>query len=194
MDKLLEQKQLELKRRISSLGSQVEVKENTKFEETLPSFTLRRSAIKQAQGPLVYLFLNRTGEPLYIGKSINGLWRPFNPMHNAKRARYEAHKAVFVPCKNEAEALNLEAILIHKYKPKFNKKLPSSAMIKAVRKYEAEKVDAALATQKAQYEKFGDFLTPMQVEERQYNKRQAKKELEIAEKQAALIRQFTPDL
>lgn len=79
--------------------------------------------------PLVYIFIkkdfrspNNEGIILYVGKSKNGINRPFDPYHNyAKEAKKEANELHLYICDDEQEAIKLEIELIRKYKPKYNK-------------------------------------------------------------------------
>ena len=73
----------------------------------------------------VYYFLNKEGEIIYIGKSVNVYNRAishFNSKeHKSKKMLNELYNVDFVPTGSELIALLLEAEEIKKHKPKFNR-------------------------------------------------------------------------
>jgi hypothetical protein len=81
--------------------------------------------------PLVYMFL-KDNTPLYIGFSAAGLARPSQNAHHAKRARQEADEILIWPTKTEADARELESILIFAMQPKYNRRRPADPMKKIV--------------------------------------------------------------
>ena len=79
------------------------------------------------QGPGVYLFRDEKEEVIYVGKakSLRGRVRSYfqkSPGEGQKgeQLRREIAELEVTVCKNEVEALILEATLIKKYKPRFN--------------------------------------------------------------------------
>ena len=70
--------------------------------------------------------------PLYIGFSAAGLARPSQNAHHAKRARQEADEILIWPTKTEADARELESILIFAMQPKYNRRRPADPMKKIV--------------------------------------------------------------
>ena len=73
----------------------------------------------------VYYFLNKEGEIIYIGKSVNVYNRAishFNSKeHKSKKMLNELYNVDFIPTDSELIALLLEAEEIKKHKPKFNR-------------------------------------------------------------------------
>jgi hypothetical protein len=72
-------------------------------------------------GPQVYVFM-RSGEPLYVGMSSNGIERPASVRHKqAAKARAECDEVLIYPCKSVNAAIKAETILISLLKPTYNK-------------------------------------------------------------------------
>lgn len=84
---------------------------------------------KLPQKPGVYLFRNKTGTVLYVGKALNIKERVKNYFSsNLKDIRIrnllnESTKISFIQLKSELESLLYEAKLVKQYKPKYNVKL-----------------------------------------------------------------------
>lgn len=108
---------------------------------------LSKEALEFYMSPMVYLFIRKQGahshckdyhthlgesiselmkngieckKVLYVGKSKNGIQRPFSPTHQASEARKLSNEVQLHICDTEREALDLEIKLIKKYKPKYN--------------------------------------------------------------------------
>lgn len=72
--------------------------------------------------PTVYVWYDRNEEVLYVGKSKNGITRPFGKHHviDVKRKVDPGDRLDLYECGSEEEAVLLEASLILKLKPTFN--------------------------------------------------------------------------
>lgn len=75
--------------------------------------------------PGVYLFKNRRGRVIYVGKAINlkariRSYRSFPGHPRLLKMRGEVKKIDYILTQSDFEALLLEATLIRKYQPKFN--------------------------------------------------------------------------
>ena len=76
----------------------------------------------------VYIFLNFSKNPIYVGKSVNLRARVssyFNiqVLSKTKQMVSEARNLAFIKVESEFEALILEALLVKKYLPKYNSQL-----------------------------------------------------------------------
>jgi excinuclease UvrABC nuclease subunit len=63
----------------------------------------------------------KDGKPLYIGSSANGLYRPADPLHHRRDVFEMSDEIVVKWCVKAWQAINLEAKLIRKYRPPFNR-------------------------------------------------------------------------
>jgi hypothetical protein len=71
-------------------------------------------------GPIVYLLLWTDDKVLYVGRSINGLYRTCCPDHRALEARNICTKVLIYPCKDAEQSIRLELLLIRNLNPTYN--------------------------------------------------------------------------
>jgi excinuclease UvrABC nuclease subunit len=89
--------------------------------ESRKCFTWTRDQLNRATSPLVYIFRDRQGKPLYIGSSYHGIDRPLGRVHHRSDVRESCHEIEFICCSSEADANTLERRLIYELKPKYNR-------------------------------------------------------------------------
>lgn len=89
-----------------------------------PEKLINRKSLRLYKGPGVYIFLDSSGKPTYVGKSINIFERVKNHLasNDVKELalRNASTSVKQIPVAHELEALLLEASLIKKYLPKYN--------------------------------------------------------------------------
>lgn len=74
----------------------------------------------EAAGPIVYAWVRRD-VVLYIGKSCDGLSRPFNGGHKGMAGKIRPSDRLLVcPCVSPAQALKVETALIRSIRPPVN--------------------------------------------------------------------------
>lgn len=81
---------------------------------------LSGDVFEKMAGPLVYAF-SLDCMPIYVGLSRNGISRPCSPKHHASYARSIADEVRLYFCKTPAAAHALEAFLVSKWQPLYNK-------------------------------------------------------------------------
>jgi hypothetical protein len=84
------------------------------------SLDIDLARISEFMGPLVYEF--RKGQKvLYVGRSLRGIYRPFDPSHHMRILRRSSDRIVIHFCPSDGAATHLEQILIARYMPIGNK-------------------------------------------------------------------------
>ncbi len=70
-------------------------------------------------GHVVYMFMEND-TPVYVGRSKNGLSRPFGLNHKLRSLRSRLHEIRIFVCETHDEAVALERKLIKKLEPTYN--------------------------------------------------------------------------
>lgn len=107
--------------------------------------------------PLVYLFLGRNDEPLYVGMTGTGIGRPANLRHHVSNARNHCYRVLIYPCKDVKAALKLELFLIRRLRPEYNIKNQPTVR-NANRKPDIERASGKAKDNSASTEGRLDFL------------------------------------
>jgi excinuclease UvrABC nuclease subunit len=89
--------------------------------QTSGAIELSKSDIENFTSPMVYVF-SVGALALYVGMSKNGISRPFEPTHHAKKVRQEADSLDLYLCDSKEEAAVLQLALIHRLNPKYNRR------------------------------------------------------------------------
>lgn len=80
---------------------------------------LEGECLKVFRGPLVYEFW-KGRKILYVGVSLQGISRPFNPGHHRRSLFLLSDRIIVHRCSTPGEAKNMERILIETYRPQGN--------------------------------------------------------------------------
>lgn len=134
---------------------------------------LREQAAGLPDRPGVYLFLNETGEPLYVGKaaSLRERVRSYFQKGAAARTRLMLSRATaldYIATDSETEALILECNLIKEHRPSFNVRLRDDKHFPYLRvglhqEWPAVSVVRSVARDGARY--FGPYTRPQALAE-----------------------------
>lgn len=96
------------------------------IRENRPGENLRRKILSLPESPGVYMYLNRDGKVIYVGKAKRLKRRVssyFNRMHSVLRTNLLVRNIVdmrFIVVASEEEALHLENAMIKEYSPRYN--------------------------------------------------------------------------
>lgn len=91
-----------------------------------PSSALRKKILALPDGPGVYIYVDRAGNVIYVGKAKRLKRRVssyFNRIHDSRKTNLLVHNIVdlrFIVVKTEQEALHLEASMIRHFQPRYN--------------------------------------------------------------------------
>ena len=103
----------------------------------LPNVMFKGDGFRKLTGPGVYIVWNNDRHCLYVGSARNVLSRISIVDHAALGPAAKDVYAVWVICcRGEAQARELEAFWIHKFKPLLNKVLPRPAYASLFKPFE----------------------------------------------------------
>ncbi len=132
-------------------------------EATLPPHLPSRCIDELPENPGIYLFKDKKGTVIYVGKAINIKKRVLSHFYDKKNKEYvlgqETHQIDYEVTGNELCALLLESEYIQKYFPKFNRaqKMPVSTY--SIISYENRKGIMQLAVFKTKYRQTATQIT-----------------------------------
>lgn len=94
----------------------------SKLDELCPNhgFEFKTKDFNKMCQPIVYLFIGKHDQPLYVGIGRNGIGRPTAPDHHAKEARKSSASVLVYPCDSVLKAEALERFLIRNLRPVYN--------------------------------------------------------------------------